>query len=127
MTESSARRVLVIDDMGSMRAMTKHLLTSLGCEITGEAENGADGFTRFQVERPDLVLLDIEMPVQDGITTLKMILADDAEANVIMLTSVDSMMVVEDCLFAGAKDFIRKDLPPEALKARLGEELAKLG
>ena len=65
MTESSARRVLVIDDMGSMRAMTKHLLTSLGCEITGEAENGADGFTRFQVERPDLVLLDIEMPVQD--------------------------------------------------------------
>lgn len=127
MAESSAPRVLVIDDMGSVRAMTKLLLASLGCEIIGEAANGADGFALFQAERPDLVLLDIEMPVQDGIATLKAILADDAEAHVVMLTSVDNMMVVEDCLFAGAKDFIRKDLAPEALKARLGEEVAKLG
>ena len=67
------------------------------------------------------------MPVKDGISTLKAILAEDSKANVVMLTSVDNMMVVEDCLFAGARDYIRKDTSPDEMKTRLQKELDKLG
>ena len=119
-------KVLIVDDMQSMRTVAKTLVTSLGGDVIGEAENGEEGLALFRSEKPDLVLLDIEMPVKDGISTLKAILAEDSSANVVMLTSVDNMAVVEDCIFSGARDYIRKDVDPDTMKARLQKELAKL-
>lgn len=127
MSEANPVRVLIVDDMQAMRAMSKALVSALGAQVVGEAENGQLGFELFLSEKPDLVLLDIEMPVKDGISTLKAILAEDPKANIVMLTSVDNMMVVEDCLFAGARDYIRKDTSPDEMKARLQKELDKLG
>lgn len=127
MSEAKQVKVLIVDDMQAMRAMSKSLVTALGAEVVGEAENGQLGFELYCAEKPDLVLLDIEMPVKDGISTLKAILAEDPKANVVMLTSVDNMMVVEDCLFAGARDYIRKDTSPDEMKTRLQKELDKLG
>ncbi len=126
MSDQNPPRVLVVDDMQAMRAVAKALATSLGAEIVGEAENGEIGFELYCEHKPDLVLLDIEMPVKDGISTLKAILAEDPGANVVMLTSVDNMMVVEDCLFAGARDYIRKDVDHDEIKSRLASEFAKI-
>jgi len=119
-------KVIVIDDMHSVRALTKALLTSLGCEVAGEAENGADGVELFKSERPDLTLLDIEMPIKNGIDTLKAILKIDPDAQVVMLTSVDNTFVAEDCILAGAKDYLNKGLSPEDMKARLQVEIDKI-
>jgi len=126
MPNDNKPRVLIVDDMQAMRAMAKSLATSLGAEVIGEAENGQVGLELFLSEKPDLVLLDIEMPVKDGISTLKAILAEDSSANVVMLTSVDNMAVVEDCIFSGARDYIRKDVVPDVMKVRLQKELDKL-
>jgi len=127
MPGESKTRVLVVDDMQAMRTMASALVASLGAEVAGEAENGEVALDLYRIEKPDLVLLDIEMPVRDGISTLKAILAEDPGANVVMLTSVDNMMVVEDCIFSGARDYIRKDVDPEEMKGRLQKELDKLG
>jgi len=126
MPNDNKPRVLIVDDMQAMRAMAKTLATSLGAEVIGEAENGQVGLDLYLSEKPDLVLLDIEMPVKDGISTLKAILAEDSSANVVMLTSVDNMAVVEDCIFSGARDYIRKDVAPDVMKERLQKELDKL-
>ena len=127
MSGNEEKNVLIVDDMQAMRAMAKSVVTSLGANVVGEAENGEQGLELYRSEKPDLVLLDIEMPVKDGISTLKAILAEDANANIVMLTSVDNMAVVEDCIFSGARDYIRKDVSPEVIRERLEKELDKIG
>jgi len=126
MASKDSIRVLIVDDMQAMRAVAKSLALSLGAETVFEAENGEIGLELYRKEKPDLVLLDIEMPVKDGISTLKSILAEDNNANIVMLTSVDNMAVVEDCIFSGARDYIRKDVSPDTMKARLEAEFDKI-
>jgi two-component system, chemotaxis family, chemotaxis protein CheY len=126
MSEKGEPTAIVIDDMSSIRNLNKMLLGSVGCNVVGEAENGELGLQLYLDLRPDLVLLDIEMPVKDGISTLKAILAEDAKANVVMVSTLSNMDVVEDCLFAGAKDYIRKDIAPPTIKARMEEVLSSI-
>ncbi|MBT3557835.1 MAG: response regulator [Rhodospirillales bacterium] len=126
MNDRPKTTAIIIDDMTSIRAMAKAILGAIGVEVVGEAENGALGLTLFQETRPDLVLLDIDMPVKDGVSTLKSILARDATANVVMMTTVSNQAVVESCILGGAKDYITKDKDPMTVKARLEQVIAEL-
>ena len=119
MTSPNKPRVIVIDDLQSMRGMSKMLLGAIGCEVVGEAENGELGLQLYLDVRPDLVLLDIEMPVKDGISTLKAILAENEEANVVMMSTISNRDLVDDCLTLGAKDYVTKDSTPPQIKSRM--------
>ena len=119
-------KILLIDDDESVRALLKVILVSLGCEITGEAGNGAEGLEYYKQVHPDLTLLDIVMPNKNGLETLKAILKFDPDAQLLMLTAVKDNMVAEDCILAGAKDYLRKDLGPEVMERRLREEIDKV-
>ena len=121
MTTPNKPRAIVIDDMRSMRGMSSMLLGTIGCEVVGEAENGELGLQLYLDVRPDLVLLDIEMPVKDGVSTLKAILAEDAKANVVMMTTLSNRDIVDDCLMNGAKDYINKDNGPAEIRSRMEE------
>ena len=126
MNDNSKPSVMIVDDLEEIRSMFGAIVKSLGANIVGEAENGEVALEVFRQHRPDLVLLDIQMPVKNGINTLKEILAEDSAANVVMLTSVSDTMVVDDCIIAGAKDYIRKDLELDVIKQRLESAFAKL-
>jgi two-component system chemotaxis response regulator CheY len=126
MDEEVKPRVLVIDDEESIRIWLKGLLISLGCEIAGEAENGQEGVELFKRERPDLVLLDLEMPVMKGTAALDFILAQDPDAYVIMLTSVKDPAVIHERLMAGAQYYLPKHDPPEKIRATLQEQIEKI-
>ncbi len=119
-------RVIVIDDEHEVRTWLKGLLTTLGCEIAGEAENGRDGLELFKKERPDLILLDLMMPVMTGDETRKFILGEDPDAHVVLLTSVTDEKVVKDELLAGVEYYLRKDRSPDELKAALLENIEKV-
>ncbi|MEE8351387.1 MAG: response regulator transcription factor [Rhodospirillales bacterium] len=119
-------RVLVIDDELAIRTWLKGLLTSLGCEIAGEAENGQDGLELFKKERPDLTLLDLKMPVMNGVEALKFILADDPDAHIIMLTSETDPTVIKDSMIAGVEYYLPKHNSPDKIKATLQEQLEKI-
>ena len=119
-------RVLVIDDEMEVRTWLKGLLISLGCEIAGEAENGREGLELFKKERPDLVLLDLNMPVMTGVEALDFILGEDPEANVIMLTSVTDEKVIQDRMIKGAQYYLPKHNPPDKIKAALQENIEKV-
>jgi len=121
MAHENKPTAIIIDDMASMRSMARVMLGAVGCEIVGEAENGEIGLKLYLEKKPDLVLLDIEMPVKDGISTLKSLLIKNPKVNVVMMTTVSNMAVVESCIFAGAKDYIHKDKDPVTIKARLEE------
>jgi len=125
-SEEIKPRVLVIDDEESVRIWLKGLLVSLGCEVVGEAENGQEGVELFKRERPDLVLLDLQMPVMNGDEALDRIIIEDPDAYVIILTSVSDAKVIIDDLMAGARYYLPKHDPPEMIQAALQEQIEKV-
>lgn len=116
-------KALIVDDEPHVRKYIALILRSLGATAIVEASNGAEGFAAFQQERPDLVLLDVNMPVQDGIETLKQIRALDATASVVMLTSLSNRQTIEEAVDGGALHYIRKDTPRDEMIALLKELL----
>lgn len=118
-------KALIVDDEPHIRKYIGLVLRSIGATEIVEASNGAEGFAAYTKEKPDLVLLDVNMPVQDGIETLKQIRALDTDATVIMLTSLTNRQTVEEAADSGALHYIRKDTPRDELVALLKDILAE--
>jgi DNA-binding NarL/FixJ family response regulator len=113
-------RVLVADDQALVRAGFSVLIDSdPGLEVVGEASNGAEAVDLARATRPDVVLMDIRMPVMDGPEATRQVLAlDGADTiRVLMLTTFDLDEYVFGALKAGASGFLLKDTPPAALLA----------
>lgn len=119
----SGKRAIIIDDHELMRKLVTQLLTKLGHEVLGSAENGRTGVALFKAEKPDFVMCDMQMPVMNGLDALKGILRVDAAAHVFMLTSVDDISAAESCMMIGAKDYISKGLPPEEMLAKIDDAI----
>lgn len=107
-------KVLVVDDAMFMRTKASRLLSGEGYSVV-EAANGAEAVEAYKTEQPDLVLMDITMPVLDGIGALKAIKAIDENAKVIMVTALGQRSMVLEAIRAGAKDFVVKPFQPEKL------------
>jgi two-component system, chemotaxis family, chemotaxis protein CheY len=126
MTMTQKPAILVVDDDPHILDLMASLLGSMDCDVVGRAEGGTQAVLLYRETGPDLVLLDFMMPGLSGLETLKQILEINPEAVVVMLTAVENNAVSDDCILAGAKDFIRKDLRPEELVKRLQDELGKI-
>jgi two-component system chemotaxis response regulator CheY len=113
--------VLIADDAAFMRMRSATLLKELGHEVI-EAENGEEAVALYGEHSPDAVLLDITMPIMDGLEALRAIVAQDPSAKVAMVTAMGQQQVIMEAIKAGAKDFVVK--PFDA--ARIEEALWKL-
>lgn len=105
-------RVLIVDDQGMVRSGFGVLLNAQpDMEVVGEAGNGEEGLRRVAELRPDVVLMDVRMPVMDGLEATRRILADAAgdAPKVLMLTTFDLDEYVYAALRAGASGFLLKD------------------
>jgi len=118
-TENGGCRVLVVDDEKLMRDGLKLILTKLGAEIIGEADNGADAVKAYTQHKPDITFLDIEMPGQNGIDALKEIVNNDPSAFVVMLSATKDMEIADKCIEQGAKNYVRKGVEPKILEMML--------
>ena len=116
MAEKHKIRVGLADDETHIRMLMKRVFMSMNCEIAGEAKNGSEAVELFRKEKPDMMFLDINMPIKTGIEALKEIITEFPDAFVVMLTSVADMESVEKCIDAGAANYIRKDTPLNELK-----------
>jgi two-component system chemotaxis response regulator CheY len=103
-------RVLVVDDSMFIAKQLGQILTSEGFAVAATAADGAQGVEKFTELKPDLVTMDITMPVMDGVTALEKILELDKNARVIMVSALGKEDVVKKCLLMGAKSFIIKPL-----------------
>ena len=118
-------KVLIADDEAHIRKFVGLILRRLGTPTVIEAVNGRNAVDLFTAERPDLVMLDVNMPVLDGVRALAEIAALDPAVPVIMLTSLTNRQTVEECARLGAVDYIRKDTPRDEIHARLQEIIAE--
>ncbi len=110
---------LIVDDEKHLRMYLKLLLKQIGFTKFFEAANGQEGVDLYKEKKPDLVLMDVNMPVKEGIEALKEIMEFDADAVVVMASSVASRQAVETSVEYGASYYIRKDTP----KAEIAELL----
>ncbi|MDR2577700.1 MAG: response regulator [Chitinispirillales bacterium] len=116
-------RMLLVDDSVTMRRIQKTQIGSLGITDILEAGDGQEALGKLKSNMPiDIVLLDWNMPIMDGITFLKTVRADPTYAGVkiIMCTSESEKTRVMEALKAGANNYIVKPFTPEGLKEKLG-------
>ena len=121
-----AIRVLVVDDAMFMRSMIKDILNNSGkFNVVGEASNGVEAVEVYKNTKPDLVTMDIVMPVMDGIEATKEILKINPAAKIVMVSALGQEPLVIESIAAGARDFIVKPFSPEKVLKVL-EQVAKL-
>jgi two-component system chemotaxis response regulator CheY len=114
-------RVLIIDDLPFMRAAIRAALEEAGMEVAAEAENGRDGIFLYMQTRPDIVLLDIVMPVMDGITALQKLIRQYPEARIIMCSALGEQALIVRAIQLGARDFIVKPFQPHRIVSAIGK------
>jgi DNA-binding NarL/FixJ family response regulator len=113
-------RVLVADDQALVRAGFRMLLTGEeGIEVVAEAGNGLEAVDKAARFAPTVVLMDIRMPELDGLEATRRILAAEARARILILTTFDLDEYIYEALRAGASGFVLKDDPPEQLIAAI--------
>lgn len=116
----SARRVLVVDDHPSFRRCARTLLTEEGFEVVGEATDGASALALAARVRPELVLLDIQLPDIDGFEVAERLLAVDPRLPIVLVSSRDRSSYGQQIEKSGACGFIAKaDLSSAALEGLL--------
>jgi DNA-binding NarL/FixJ family response regulator len=109
-------RVLVVDDQTLVRTGFAAILsTEPGIEVVGEAADGAEAVEWCRRHRVDVVLMDIRMPVMDGVEATRRLTAQPSGPRVLMLTTFDLDELVHAALAAGASGFLLKDAPPDEL------------
>ena len=112
-----AKRVLIADDSEFMRNLLREILES-DFEIVGEAENGVEAVDLYNEHDPDIVMMDIVMPIRSGIEATDEITGDDSDANIIMCTSVGQEEKMKEAIKAGASGYITKPFQkPNVLEA----------
>ncbi len=101
------RRILIIDDHAQMRAFMRSMLEGPNWEVT-EGGDGEEAVRLFSAETPDLVLMDVEMPVMDGIEATREILRNCPGACVVVITQHDDPAIEKQAIAAGAQAFLPK-------------------
>jgi DNA-binding NarL/FixJ family response regulator len=110
--------VLIVDDQALVRAGFEVLIdTADDLTVVGTAANGAEAVALARQTSPQVILMDVRMPVMDGLEATAQILAADAGYKVLMLTTFDLDEYVFGALKAGASGFLLKDTPPADLLA----------
>ena len=109
-------RVLICDDQPLVRAGFRTILSAQSdIEVVGEAENGAEAVTLAERRRPDVILMDIRMPVLDGVEATRRLVAAGTPARILVLTTFDLDEYVHAAIRAGASGFLLKDVTPAKL------------
>jgi two-component system chemotaxis response regulator CheY len=115
------KRLLVVDDALLMRKLIRSVAEEAGWEVAGEASNGAEAVTLYEQTRPDLVTMDIVMPVMGGLEALRRIRALDPDAQVVMVTALDQKQTLLESIQNGAIDFVVKPFDRERIARLMGK------
>ncbi|MEN2774678.1 response regulator [Acetivibrio clariflavus] len=115
--------ILIVDDSSMARRNLKNILISEGHTVVAEATNGVQAFVEYEKHKPDLVTMDISMPILNGIDGTKKILLSYPDARIIMVSALNQKLMVLAALQNGAKHYIIKPFAPEKVTEVVNEVL----
>ncbi|MCM1179104.1 MAG: response regulator [Clostridium sp.] len=110
------KNILIVDDSRTSRKILRGILENSGYEIVAEATNGQEGYEKYVELKPDVVTMDVTMPVLDGIEALKKIVGEFPDAKVIMVTAAGQKTKMVEAVQSGASEFVSKPFDPEQLR-----------
>ncbi len=114
-------RVLLIDDHALFRSGLQELLQRRGIEVAAAVGTGEEGWRKAEELMPDVVLLDMRMPLMDGLAVLKILRERNLHMPVVMLTTSREERDLVECLRHGAQGYLLKDMEPEELVSALDD------
>ncbi|HMF35161.1 MAG TPA: response regulator [Isosphaeraceae bacterium] len=117
------KRLLVVDDALFMRKLICGVAAEAGWQVVGEATNGEQAVALYEQLKPDLVTMDLVMPIMGGLEALRKIRELDSQAQIVVVTALDQKQALLDSIRDGALDFIVKPFQRE----RVLNLLHKLG
>jgi two-component system chemotaxis response regulator CheY len=118
-------RILLVDDSKTMRNIQKAVLAQLGYTEVLEAQDGQDALSKAPAFRPELMLVDWNMPNMDGLTFVKAWRATNKTTPIIMVTTEAEKSRVIEAIKAGVNNYVVKPFTPDLLSQRIQETLAK--
>ncbi|HZG57832.1 response regulator [Paenibacillus sp.] len=107
--------IMIADDAAFLRAMLKDLLETAGHRVVTEAANGLEAVEKYRAYRPDLVVLDVNMPEMGGVEALEEIMSGDPRAKVVMCSALGHRHLIVNSVHRGAKDYILKPFHSERI------------
>ena len=119
-------RVLIVDDSKTMRNIQRNVLTQLGYTELEEACDGQDALSKAGAFKPELILLDWNMPNMDGLAFLKTYRGQGHETPIIMVTTESEKPRVVEAIKAGVNNYLVKPFTPDVLSGRIKETLEKM-
>lgn len=120
-------KIMLVDDSKTMRSIQKGILSQMGHTDLIEACDGQDALSKVFAEKPDLILLDWNMPNMDGLSFLQAYRQKDKATPVIMVTTEAEKHRVVDALKAGVNNYVVKPFTPDALSSKIEQTLQKCG
>ena len=120
-------KILLVDDSRTILNIQKNVLKQLGHEDVVEAEDGVQALTQYGIAKPDLMLVDWNMPNMDGITLIRKIRETDRKTPIIMCTTEAEKSRVLEAVKAGVNNYIVKPFTVESLGEKISQTMAKIG
>ncbi len=118
-------RILLVDDSTTMRNIQKKILAGLGYSEIAEAGDGVQALAAFNAQRPDMMLVDWNMPNMDGLTLVKKVREVDKQVLLLMVTTEAEKTRVIDAIKAGVNNYLVKPFTPAVLSEKIEQTLAK--
>ena len=121
-----SKHILVVEDQPDSRQIIRDMLTGTDYEIT-EAENGEEALTAIAKQRPDLILMDIQLPIMDGYTATNQIKANPALRSIPIIAVTSYALASEEkkARAAGCDDYVTKPFSPRELLAKIRQYLSQ--
>jgi DNA-binding NarL/FixJ family response regulator len=117
---TAGKRILIVDDHAAVRNAVKKMIDgNSGIEVCGEAENGRSAIEKAQALRPDAIVLDLSMPIMNGLEAARILRNLMPETPILMYTAFSNSHLAQEALAAGVTRVASKTSPPEALLREL--------
>jgi DNA-binding NarL/FixJ family response regulator len=117
--EGRAKKVIIIEEDSSYRMLLQKILKRLNCDVIGEVSGGQDAIDFCERKKPDIVLLNIRIPLEHGLDVLKEIKRLNPNMVVLMITTVTEEETIKKCIVAGATGYILKSGTANEIQNRL--------
>ena len=119
-------RVLLVDDSRTIRNIQKNVLAEIGYADVVEAADGLEALSRVAAEKPDLILVDWNMPVMDGITFVRKVRETDKATPMIMVTTETEKSRVVEAIRAGVNNYVVKPFTGETLLEKINQTMSRI-
>ncbi|MBN1512654.1 MAG: response regulator [Phycisphaerae bacterium] len=119
-------KILLVDDSRTIRNIQKNVLAEIGYSDVVEAGDGMEALSRIAAEKPDLMLVDWNMPNMDGITLVRKVRESDKTTPIIMCTTEAEKSRVVEAIKAGVNNYVVKPFTGETLSEKINQTLSKV-